>query len=252
MDASFLRHIGLTEGESKVYLALLKRGSSTTGPIVDEAGVARSKIYHILERLITKGLVTIIIKSQVKYYQAVEPSRLLTYIDSKEQELENDRTYVKSILPQLEAYKQEGGKEDAEIYRGLEGVKTARELALKTLKRGETFYVLGGNRINQLALKAYWGDFHERRKKLGIKAKYIIQEDARDTMGKDPPYSEGKKYLMDVKFFDLPGPVHIDIFGDYVVTCIMQGTLVSFLIKNKYVAEYYRNYFNRVWEAAKP
>ncbi len=250
MDTEYLRRIGLTEGESKVYLALLELGDSTTGPIVDKARVARSKIYHILERLIEKGLVTTISEKKIKHYRAADPERLLTYISENERKLKENREHIQSILPQLEMYKNKGPAEEAEIYRGVEGVKTARELVLKTLKKGETFYVLGGNRTNQLALNAYWQDFHQRRKKLGIKAKYILQKDARNTMGKDKPYSQAKKMLMEVKFFDLPGPVHIDIFGDYVVTCILQGSFVSFLIKNKFVAEYYRNYFNKVWEAA--
>ncbi len=250
MNTEPLRKIGLTEGESKVYLALLEIGASTTGPIVDKARVARSKIYHILERLIEKGLVTTILEKQVKHYQAADPDRLITYISETERKLQENKKFIQSIMPALEARKNQGPMEEAEIYRGIEGVKTARELALKTLKKGDTLYVLGGNRINQLALHAYWKDFHQRRKAKGVYAKYIIQEDARDTMGKDKPYSEGKKMLMQVKFFDLPGPVHIDIFGDYVVTCIMQGSFVSFLIKNKFVADYYRNYFNKVWEAA--
>ena len=44
----------------------------------------------------------------------------------------------------------------------------------------------------------------------------------------------------------------IDIFGDYVVTNIMSGTYMSFLIKNKFVADYYLQYFENAWKAAKP
>lgn len=251
MNTDYLRKIGLTEGESKVYLALLEIGASTTGPIVDKARVARSKIYHILERLIEKGLVTIVLEKHIKHYQAADPDRLLTHISETERKLQENKKFIQSILPELQAHKNKGPLEEAEIYRGVEGVKTARELALKVLKKGDTFYVLGGNRTNQLVLQAYWKDFHQRRKAKGINAKYIIQEDSRESMGKEKPYSEGKHMLMEVKFFDLPGPVHIDIFGDYVVTCIMQGSYVSFLIKNKFVADYYRSYFERVWKSAK-
>ena len=77
MDAIKLQKIGLTAGESKVYMALLKIGSSTTGPIVDEAKVSRSKVYHIIERLMSKGLVTSIVKTKTKYFQAADPHKLL-------------------------------------------------------------------------------------------------------------------------------------------------------------------------------
>ena len=60
-----LVNLGLTEGEAKVYTALLGTGSSTVGPIVKASGVASSNIYDILERLIEKGLVSFIIKSKL-------------------------------------------------------------------------------------------------------------------------------------------------------------------------------------------
>ena len=36
-----LSQAGLTDGESRAYLALLELGPSTTGPIVDRSGVSR-------------------------------------------------------------------------------------------------------------------------------------------------------------------------------------------------------------------
>jgi sugar-specific transcriptional regulator TrmB len=50
MDPKMLEEIGLTEGESKVYLALLKLGATKTGPLIKEADVSSSKVYKILER----------------------------------------------------------------------------------------------------------------------------------------------------------------------------------------------------------
>jgi sugar-specific transcriptional regulator TrmB len=51
MKTSDLVPLGLTEGESKVYLALLRTGPSTIGRIIKEARVSNSKIYDILDRL---------------------------------------------------------------------------------------------------------------------------------------------------------------------------------------------------------
>ncbi len=249
MDIDLLRQIGLTEGETKVYLSLLKLGSSTTGPVVDESHVSRSKVYHILERLVEKGLVTHITKEKTKYYQAADPDKLLSYLDAKEKELEENKKRITSLIPELHAFQTSSFKEEAEIYHGLEGVKTARELALNVLKKGETFYCFGANKINYRPLEGYWKDFHRKRAHLGIKAKYLIQEDSRAIMGKGSLYQS--KRLIESRYLDTAGPVHIDIFGDYVVTCILQGTYTSFLIKNRFVADYYRDYFEKVWNVAK-
>ena len=50
-----LAEIGLTKSEIAVYFALLEIGSSTTGPIIKEAGIASGKAYLILDKLLEKG-----------------------------------------------------------------------------------------------------------------------------------------------------------------------------------------------------
>ena len=54
MDNSILKDAGLTDGEAKVYISLLELGSSSTGPIMEKSRIARSIIYHILEKLNAK------------------------------------------------------------------------------------------------------------------------------------------------------------------------------------------------------
>ena len=60
-----LKKIGLTNGEARVYSSLLNLESSTVGPITKKSGVAYSKIYEVLQRLIEKGMVSFIIKDTI-------------------------------------------------------------------------------------------------------------------------------------------------------------------------------------------
>src|SRR3989344_337750 len=62
MNEQLLEDIGLTKGEIKVYLTLLKLRETTTGKIIEEAQISSGKIYEILDKLIKKGLVSYIIK----------------------------------------------------------------------------------------------------------------------------------------------------------------------------------------------
>ena len=64
MDKQILREIGLTEGEIKVYLALLKIGQAKKTELAKESGVSSSKIYEICGRLQKKGIVGTIIKDK--------------------------------------------------------------------------------------------------------------------------------------------------------------------------------------------
>src|SRR3989344_8787493 len=101
MDISILKEVGLTDGEIKVYLALLELGSSTTGPMINKSGIARSIIYQILEKLMQKGLVSQIIKEKTKYFQAAEPNRILGYIDEREKQLDDNKKKIEKLLPEL-------------------------------------------------------------------------------------------------------------------------------------------------------
>ena len=47
MDLKLLEEIGLTEGETKVYLALLRLGSTKTGALAKEAGVSPTLIQNM-------------------------------------------------------------------------------------------------------------------------------------------------------------------------------------------------------------
>ena len=85
METSALKEAGLTPGEIKVYIALLKLGPSTTGPIIEKSHVAKSIIYQILDKLTTKGfafnvLTTYSDESKMKenlYY--ADPTQLFEY-----------------------------------------------------------------------------------------------------------------------------------------------------------------------------
>ena len=94
MDISTLKEAGLTDGEIKVYIAMLELGSSTTGPIIEKSGIARSIIYLILEKLMQKGLASFITKEKTKYFQAAEPQRILQYIGEREKRLKENKKKV--------------------------------------------------------------------------------------------------------------------------------------------------------------
>src|SRR3712207_8461596 len=67
-----LTQLGLTDGEARVYLSLLKIGLSKVGPIVRDSHVSYSKIYDVLERLGIKGLVSHVIIDDVKHFNAID------------------------------------------------------------------------------------------------------------------------------------------------------------------------------------
>ena len=78
------RDLGFTERETKVYLTLLDLGETKMGPLAAKTRLQPSKIYQTLERLIDRGLVTFVIKSKIKYFQAQDPQEILNILKEKE------------------------------------------------------------------------------------------------------------------------------------------------------------------------
>ena len=125
MNTKLLEEIGLTKGEIKVYLTLLSFESSTTGPIITKSKVSRSKVYEILERLKEKGLVTEVIKDQVKHFQALSPNKILEYIKNKKELISNQEEEFKLILPELLTKQKVSENNDyVKTYVGLQSIKT--------------------------------------------------------------------------------------------------------------------------------
>ena len=83
---SSLEKVGLTKIEARVYMVLLKHGSVKAGKIAREANLNRTTTYDALKRLLEKGLASYVIQENRKYFQPVEPQRLVEFIKEKETE----------------------------------------------------------------------------------------------------------------------------------------------------------------------
>ena len=79
-----LKQAGLTENESKVYLALLDLGPSLAGQISRKAGLHRRTVYDTADMLAKKGLIGYILKNNRRLFQASNPNRILEIIKEKQ------------------------------------------------------------------------------------------------------------------------------------------------------------------------
>ena len=66
-----LKEAGLTDNESKVYLALIDLGPSLAGQIARKTGMHRRTVYDTIEMLIEKGLIGYIQKNNRKLFYAL-------------------------------------------------------------------------------------------------------------------------------------------------------------------------------------
>lgn len=251
MDIETIRTIGLTDGEAKVYLALMKLGSSTTGPIADKSGVARSKIYHVLERLVQKGLVSYIIQEKTRYYQAEDPSKLREYIQQKEESLKTQKETVEKLIPQLQVQKLLGKQAaEAHIYKGFKGITTVHEHMYTRLKRGEGFYYMGIPSYQDKKYHLYWQRDHKLREKAKLYSRGLFNQGTpRDVLENRNNY----KYI-DCRYMPLPleTPAWFMGYNDITVIGLQGEEDMAIEIINKKIADSFRAYFEALWKMSKP
>jgi sugar-specific transcriptional regulator TrmB len=78
-----LRHLGLSENEAKVYMAMLELGPSVVVEIARKSGINRPTTYVQIESLKKKGLVSTQAKGKKQFFIAESPDKLELLIEKQ-------------------------------------------------------------------------------------------------------------------------------------------------------------------------
>jgi sugar-specific transcriptional regulator TrmB len=249
MDNKILSEIGLTPGEIKTYLALLKLGSSSTGPIAKESGVSRSKLYSILDKLEKKGLVSFVDKKGVTYFQASDPVKIKDYMKEKQENLEKLKNKFESFLPELESYKDSKTSQKVSIYTGFKGLITVHEHTYQKLGKGETYYYMGIPKEQPQTHHLYWQRDHLRRIKSGIKCQFLFDADTPKEILKN----RNKYKNCDARYMpiNINTPTYFLIYKDTVAITIPSENPISIEIISQEIADSFKAYFEEFWGKSK-
>jgi HTH-type transcriptional regulator, sugar sensing transcriptional regulator len=237
-----LKAAGLTENESKVYLALLELGPSLAGMVSRVSGLHRRTVYDTTEMLIKKGLVGYILENNRRLFRASDPQRILDLIREKQDLLE-------PVVEKLKGkYSKTRKKEGTNFYKGKDGLKAVFEDQLESVsgsgidEKDKEILILGANPQAYDILKFYFKWYDKARKQKKIRARII----ASDRRIKDVPLSK-IRYLPQ----KYANPVSINIYGDKVAIILWAEKPLAIVIQNREIAEGYRGYFEAMWGVAK-
>jgi len=244
-----LEDIGLTKNEIKIYFALLELGSTTTGNIIKKTGIHTSKVYDGLERLIDKGLVSYVIIADTKHFKAVNPNRIIDFLEEKKNIIDNQEREIKRILPELKLKQVSSIEEtEAEIFRGWKGMETVYRMMRETLKRGDINYVFGASKgEDEEQIRIFFTKHLKLLAKKGIKQEIIYNEEARGNIPENLKHPK----LFKVKHLKNTTPAEINIWSDKVMIVLLTKKPTVILISNKKVTDSFKQYFNVMWKVAK-
>jgi sugar-specific transcriptional regulator TrmB len=244
-----IKEAGLTHGEAKVYLALLKIGQNTVGPIIEQSKVANSIIYRILNSLMEKGLVSYIIKDKIRYYQAENPKKIIEYIEKKETNLEKSKQEIRKIIPNLLNLGNTKYETSVQVYEGFKGIQTAFEHYHDVLKKGEEIISWGIYPFQEEKYHIYWQKDHIKRGKKGIKCKMLFNQ------GTDKKILKNRNSykLCDARYMpiNIKTPAWFMAYKDTTLIILQKNKEMAIEIINKDVADTFRVYFEDLWKNAK-
>ncbi len=239
-----LEQLGLTSGEARIFVSLLKLGQSKVGAIVKGSRVSYSKVYDVLERLIKKGLVSYVLIENVKHFRAAEPHRINEYLEEKDKEISKQKEIASELIPQLMKITKTDDHTKVEVFIGKKGLKTAYEILMQGDKKRTLRYFYPFDEHHSIA-----DDFFMQ---LSSKMKLKVIEKGISTLNYKK--SGATKILpkeCNMRFVDFPLPGTIDILDNKVLIVTWSGDITGILITSKEIANHYSNYFDSLWKIAK-
>jgi len=249
MYRELVKEAGLTDGEAKVYIALLELGQSTTGPIIEKSKIARSFIYNILEKLIEKGLISYVVREGTRYYIASDPTRILDYIEKRKNKLEQSKEKIKKLIPQLKS-RDKDTITDIQVYEGFRGLQTCFEHYHQICKKGDDVLCFGVIPHQDPKYHEYWEQDHKKRAKKGITNRMLFNK------GTDPKILKNRNSFKgcEARYMDsdIKTPAWLLMYKD-TTQIYLQDKKKPIVIEivNHQIAETFKAYFEDYWKRTK-
>lgn len=240
-----LESVGLSEKESRVYLALLPRRDVGSSKLITATGLHGQFVYDALERLEKLGLAKHVIQNGRKKFSANPPLRLLSIVEEK-------RLAAQNIARQLQDRYSGKHEQDFEVFQGETAFMMHQFDMLERVEEGQEALAICGPSERFLATlgEGETDEFEELRIKKGLRVRYIGMEPMRERL------TEMKKWrqLWDFRIFPgkSTGLVDTDIWPDNITFNIFGDPILSFTITNKAVADGYKEFFESLWRLSKP
>ena len=244
MDTKFLRDIGLTDNEIRIYLELLSTEEALASDLADRTDINRTLTYQILKKLLKRGLISYVIKNNTKYFKAGHPDKLVDYL--KEKELN-----VKKMIPDLLTLsKSEGKQHSVEMYEGKEGLKAVLNDALRS--RPSEFLDMTSGMTTIILHKYLMDQWWNKMVKAKIRMRLLYNH---TRIGEKRAKEVAKYRYSHVRLLPkgFNSPSHIYIYSDRVGIALWEKEFpFAILIKSNEIAYRFKEFFEWFWRLSKP
>jgi sugar-specific transcriptional regulator TrmB len=236
-----LRNLGMTENEIKLYLTLLNNGPSYSGEIIKKTEFQSSVVFHLLDKLIEKGIVNFMQENKKKIYSASDPSVFKNILEEKEKELQKTKINLNNEISQLKKINKDKEQTKATIFRGLKGIQGIQNDLLNTAKE---YDIYAARDTFSKSMPKYRKYFKEMRVAKKIKQRIIITDDKKKPNKK----FQQKRYVPK----ENATPISLMIYNKRVIFFVWDSEPpMAIVLEGGKVSNSFRNMFELMWKTAK-
>ncbi len=235
-----LERLGLSEKEAAVYLAALQSGPSSVQELSRLSMVKRTSVYHVIESLLSRGLVQWELRGAKEQLVAKDPTAL-------ERLLEKQRTEFLQTLPYLQSLHQFASSDSVIRHiSGIAQVESAYWEMLERVRPDEDYMVLSNmERWQPLISEQFAQTFLSRRGRMPIRVRMILCEGklARERLGERRKANEQtrilpKSSLLTTNLVIVPRRVFLHQF---------EPPYLGMIIENQHIIRMHREMYEIMW-----
>ncbi len=241
----------LTSNEAALYLYGLSRVSFAAQDVARDTGIPRPTVYHILQTLVQKGLLTKMGNAQRATFTSTHPRYLPSLFEQETAAFTTRQESLATLLPSLmKELKTDSHTNYTKHYEGLTGIKLLFEEALYCKNRAWNIIAPSQNVLRQVE-PTYAAYVYETQKRRGIQLKTLWEDKPHTT--KHSPEEIARRNIrlmpeaMTGKFSSL-----IILFDDACAFFPPLEDSSAILLRSKEVHSTFQALFEGLWQLAKP
>ncbi|MFH1052970.1 MAG: helix-turn-helix domain-containing protein [Candidatus Woesearchaeota archaeon] len=250
MQFQNLRRIGLTEGEIKVYEALLGLGECTKTLLAKTSGISPSNIYDVTNRLIEKGIISKVEKNGISHFSPANPNHILNFLNDKENEIQKEKDFINQLLPTLLLkFNETKEKVNVEVFQGWNGMKTIFQDLINECNKGDICNVFGASKgESDKQADRFFVKYSKLREKKGIITNIIFNKELKNRKQRIEFFQNSKNY--NIRFLQQSTPAEIMTYKNRSCIIILTKDPLIIRITGKEVTGSFNQYFEILWNTA--